>query len=163
MQRPIIILEPSFMQIRSLRIVPLALLGLAFCLPSWGQSTGNWTLFGGALLGSPSGFAAGAGVGFHLTPHVDFEPTIAFGRKAGAGLFSLDGSFLYNFHLSSTRVVPYVLGGVGLAEFGGTTHGSPIVGFGARSPLHHGFYIRPEVRLAGNGLSRFTIGISKSF
>lgn len=153
------------MTFRLQRVLPVLaiFLGMSLSLPAWGQSTGNWTLFGGALLSNPSGFVVGGGLGLNLTRHVDFEPTIAFGRKGGNGVFTLDGSFLYNFHLSNTRIVPYVLGGVGLAEIGGITHGSPIVGFGARFPLHDGFYVRPEVRIAGDGLSRFTIGISKSF
>ncbi len=131
-------------------------------LPAQAQHPNNWTLFGGALF-SPSGFEMGGGLGMGITNNVFFEPTIAFGRAGSEGVFSLDGSFEYVFHLSDTRVRPYALGGVGLAQFGGKTHGSPIVGFGAFFPLSGGFSIRPEVRIAGDGLSRFTIGISKSF
>lgn len=139
------------------------LLAVLSVLPCQAQRANNWTLFGGALLSSPSGFVIGGGLGLHLTPNVSFEPTLAIGRKGGEGVFTLDGSFSYIFHLSDTRIRPYVLGGVGLAQIGGTTHGSPIAGFGAYFPLENGFFIRPEVRIAGDGLSRFTIGISKSF
>ncbi len=145
--------------------LPAALLLLALSgEPCLAQHANNWTLFGGALLSSPSGFVLGGGLGLHVTPNVYFEPTLALGRKDSHGLFSLDGSFEYVFHLSDTRIRPYVLGGVGLAQIGGDTHGSPIIGVGAFFPLASGgISIRPEVRVAGDGLSRFTIGISKSF
>ncbi len=144
--------------------VLLILVGLFWCAGSLrAQDPGTYTFFGGALLGSPSGFAVGAGLGFDLTHNVTFEPTVALGRTGNDNMFSLDGSFLYNFHLSDTGIVPYVLGGVGLAQFGNETHGSPILGFGARFPLHNGWQLRPEVRFADHGLARFTFGLSHSF
>ncbi len=144
----------------------LAVIGCALLsLPAaaQGPGEGSITFFGGALFGEPSGFAAGVGLGLPVTGNVGFEPTVALGRSGHSNVFTLDGSFLYNFHLSDTRVVPYVLGGVGLAQWGGSTHGSPIVGIGIRLPLGGGTWIRPEIRAGDHGLGRFTIGISKSF
>lgn len=144
----------------------LALLGCALLsLPAAAQhpGDGSFTFFGGALLGSPSGFVAGVGLGLPVTTNVSFEPTLSLGRSGHSNVFTLDGSFLYNFHLSDSGVVPYVLGGVGLAQWGSSTHGSPIIGIGARFPIGGDTWIRPEIRAGDHGLGRFTIGISKSF
>lgn len=144
----------------------LAVIGCALLsLPAAAQrpGEGSITFFGGALFGEPSGFAGGVGLGLPVTGNVSFEPTIALGRSGHSNVFTLDGSFLYNFHLSGSHVVPYVLGGVGLAQWGGSTHGSPIIGMGIRFPLGNDTWIRPEIRAGDHGLGRFTIGISKSF
>lgn len=134
-------------------------------LAAWGAAQGpaRYTIFGGALLGSPSGFVAGANLTFDINHNITFDPGIAGGRSGHTGLFTASGVFRYEFHLDDEAFVPYVLGGVGLSQFGSATHGSAIVGLGARFPLHHGFWIVPEVRGADHGLARFTIGISKSF
>ena len=148
------------------RMILMLVLGCAvLSLPAMAQHAGDGevTFFGGALLGSPSGFVAGAGLGFGLTPHVSFEPTVALGRSGHSNVFTLDGSFLYNFRIPDSRISSYVLGGVGLAQWGGSTHGSPIIGAGLRFPIGEGAYIRPELRFGDHGLGRFTIGLSKSF
>ncbi|MGH9534649.1 MAG: hypothetical protein ACRD2E_07300 [Terriglobales bacterium] len=141
----------------------ILLVGLAFTRPAAAQNVQSVTFFGGALLGSPNGFGAGAGLGISVTHNVSFQPTFLVGRQGGVGIFTLDGSFLYHFHISNSRLVPYLLGGVGLAEYGNSTHGSPIVGGGIEFPVRDGWQIRPEVRLATHGLSRFSIGLTKTF
>jgi hypothetical protein len=148
---------------KSLLACLVLLVGLAFTRPAVAQNVHSATFFGGALLGSPNGFGAGAGLGISLTRNVSFEPTFLFGRQGGDGVFTLDGSFLYHFHLSDSRLVPYLLGGVGLAEYDGHTHGSPIIGGGIAFPVDNGWQIRPEVRIGTHGLSRFTIGLTKTF
>lgn len=135
----------------------------ALCLGSWAQSPARYTFFGGALLGSPNGFAVGAGLTFAMNHNVSFDPSIAVGRSGHTGLFTADGVFRYEFHPDNEAIIPYVLGGVGLAQWGSSTHGSAIAGLGARIPIGHGTWIVPEVRAADHGLARFTIGISKSF
>lgn len=127
------------------------------------QGPARYTVFGGALLGSPSGFVGGAGLSFALTHNFTFDPSAAIGRAGHTGLFTLDGSFHYEFHPDDEAFIPYVLAGVGLAQWGSDTTGSALIGVGARIPLHNGLWIVPEVRAGGHGLSRFTIGISKSF
>lgn len=148
---------------KSLLACLVLLVGLACARPAMAQEVRSYSLFGGALLGSPNGFGAGAGLGIGVTRNITFEPTVLFGRQGGSGVFTLDGSFLYHFHLSDTRVVPYILGGVGLAQYAGSTHGSPIIGGGVAFPLHDGWQVRPEVRVGTHGLSRFTIGLTKTF
>ena len=148
------------------RMFLMAIMGCALLsLPAAAQhpNDGSFTFFGGALLGSPSGFGGGVGLGIPLTTNASFEPTVALGRSGHSNVFTLDGSFVYNFHLPDSGIVPYVLGGVGLAQWGGSTHGSPIIGIGARFPLGGDTWIRPEIRAADHGLSRFTIGITKTF
>jgi len=135
----------------------------AFCLAGSAQSPVRYTFFGGALLGSPNGFAAGGALNFAINRNVSFEPSLALGRSGNEGLFTADGVFHYDFHLDDEAIIPYLLGGVGLAQWGSATHGSAIIGVGARIPLGHGTWLVPEVRGATHGLARFTIGISKSF
>lgn len=127
------------------------------------QGSTGWTLFAGAVTQPSSGFAAGGGVFLKVAPKVYFEPTFSLGQVGHDGLFTLDGSFRYMFHLQGSQIKPYVLGGVGLSEFDGSTHGSPIVGVGARFPTSGGWAIEPEFRIAGDGLGRFTIGLVKTF
>jgi hypothetical protein len=105
----------------------------------------------------------GAGLSFDINRNVGFEPTIAIGRSGHSALFTADGTFHYEFHPDDEAVIPYILGGVGLAQWGSATHGSGIVGAGALFPIGHHTWIVPEVRAGGHGLARFTIGISKSF
>ena len=142
------------------RLVILTLLA-ALTLPAWGQS--RYTVFAGALLGSPSGFAVGAGVNFPINHTVSFEPSVAVGRSGHQGLFTADGVFHFTLHPDDEAFTPYLLGGVGLAQWGSATHGSVIGGVGAYIPIGHGVWITPEVRAGERGLARFTIGISKSF
>ncbi|MGH9394580.1 MAG: hypothetical protein ACRD1E_10455 [Terriglobales bacterium] len=132
-------------------------------LPGLAQGPVRYNFFGGALLGTPNGFTAGAGLTFALHHNISFDPTVAVGRSGHAGLFTLDGSFRYEFHPDDEAIIPYLLVGVGLAQWGSATHGSGIVGVGARFPIGHNTWIVPEVRGATHGLARFTIGISKSF
>jgi hypothetical protein len=149
----------------------LRLVSAGFCLLAFfamsgilsAQGPGRYTFFGGAVLGSPSGFVGGAGVSFGLTHNLTFDPSVAIGRSGHSGLFTLDGSFHYEFHPDDAAFVPYVLAGVGLAQWGSDTSGSALIGVGARIPLHHDMWIVPEVRAGAHGLGRFTIGISKSF
>lgn len=148
---------------KSLLACLVLLVALGCVRPATAQNVRSYTLFGGALLGSPNGFGAGAGLGIGVTQNITFEPTILFGRQGGAGVFTVDGSFLYHFHLSDSRLAPYILGGVGLAQYEGSTHGSPIIGAGIAFPLHDGWQVRPEVRVGTHGLSRFTIGLTKTF
>lgn len=145
------------------RVWILPALLCAFCLAGRAQSPVRYNLFGGALLGSPNGFSAGAGLNFAINRNVSFEPSVAFGRSGHTGLFTADGVFHYAFHVDDEAIIPYLLGGVGLAQWGSATHGSGIIGIGARIPLGHGTWLQPEVRGATHGLARFTIGISKSF
>lgn len=140
-----------------------ALALMIFALPGMAQAPARYTFFGGALLGTPNGFSAGAGLTFNINHNVSFDPTAAVGRSGSTGLFTLDGVFRYEFHVDDEAVIPYLLGGVGLAQWGSSTHGSGIVGVGARFPIGHRMWIVPEVRGATHGLARFTIGISKSF
>ncbi|MGH9474567.1 MAG: hypothetical protein ACRD1M_17695 [Terriglobales bacterium] len=140
----------------------LIILGLG-ALPGWSQAPVRYTFLGGALLGTPSGFAVGAGLTFNINRNVSFDPGIAVGRSGDTGLFTASGVFRYEFHPDNEAVIPYILGGVGLSQWGSATHGSAIGGVGARFPIGHGTWIVPEVRLADHGLARFTIGISKSF
>jgi hypothetical protein len=145
------------------------LLALFFISPRLSQAqkkgggANSVTFFGGALFGDGNGFGVGAEVSFPLTNNVDFEPSLLIGRIGDNSMFSLDGSFLYNFRIRDSKIVPYVLGGVGLAQFGSATHGSPIIGAGARFPLNGSTEIRPEIRAGTAGLARFTIGITKRF
>lgn len=148
---------------KSLLACLVLLVGLAWARPAAAQSVRSFSFFGGALLGSPNGFGAGAGLGIGITRNVSFEPTILFGRQGGSGVFTLDGSFLYHFHLRDSRISPYLLGGVGLAEYDDSTHGSPLIGAGVAFPLSDGWQIRPEVRVGTHALSRFTIGLTKTF
>lgn len=141
----------------------LAAVLVALALPGLGQSPARYTFFGGALLGTPNGFTAGAGLTFNLSHNVSFEPTAAVGRSGHTGLFTVDGTFRYEFHPDDQAIIPYLLGGVGLAQWGSQTHGSGIIGVGARFPIGHHTWIEPEVRGATHGLARFTIGITKSF
>ncbi len=133
------------------------------CSAGLAQKPVRYNFFGGALLGTPNGFTAGAGLTFAINRNVTFDPTIAVGRSGSAGLFTADGVFHYEFHPDNEVIIPYILGGVGLAQWGSATHGSAIVGAGARIPIGHGIWITPEVRGATHGLARFTIGITKSF
>lgn len=142
-------------------VMVLCALGLA--LPLQAQNVGSVTFFGGAVLGTPSGFEGGAGLGLNVTRNVTFEPTFAVGHTGDFNVFTLDGSFLYNFRLQHGQPIPYILGGVGLAQFGGDTHGSPLIGAGIRFPISNGWQIRPEIRWGTHGLSRFTIGLTKTF
>ncbi|MGH9481950.1 MAG: hypothetical protein ACRD1L_07625 [Terriglobales bacterium] len=127
------------------------------------QGPARYTFFGGALLGTPNGFGAGAGLTFALKDNFSFDPGVAVGRSGGSGLFTLDGVFRYEFHPDDEAFIPYLVGGVGLAQWGSATHGSGIVGIGARIPIGKHAWIVPEVRGATHGLARFTIGYSKSF
>ncbi|MGH9467751.1 MAG: hypothetical protein ACRD1Y_10390 [Terriglobales bacterium] len=140
-----------------------ALTLLVACLPALGQGTVRYNVFGGALLGSPSGFSAGGALIFPINRHVSFVPSAAFGRSGNTGLFTLDGTFRYAFHPDDEAFIPYILGGVGLSQWGSSTHGSAIAGGGVRFPIGHGAWIVPEVRAGEHGLARFTIGFSKSF
>ena len=133
-----------------------------FCLPGLAQSP-RYTLFGGALLGSPSGFTVGGGLDFAIAHNVSFDPSIAGGRTGSAGVFTAQGVFDYSFHPDDEAFIPYILGGVGLAEVGSVTHGSVIAGVGVRFPIGNGEWIVPEVQVGDHGLGRFTIGFSKSF
>ena len=130
---------------------------------AWGQGPVRYTFFGGALLGTPNGFNAGAGLTFAINHSVSFDPSVTVGRSGSTGLFTADGVFRYEFHPDDQAIIPYLLGGVGLAQWGSTTHGSAIAGVGARIPIGHQVWIVPEIRGATHGLARFTIGISKSF
>lgn len=123
----------------------------------------RYTLFGGALLGAPNGFTLGVGLALPINRNVSFEPSVAGGRSGHAGLFTADGVFTYAFHLDDEAFVPYILGGVGLAQWGSASHGSAIAGFGVRFPIGNDAWITPEVRAGSHGLARFTIGYSKSF
>lgn len=145
------------------RVVMVGLMAGLFAVVGLAQGPVRYTIFGGALLGSPSGFAGGGGLTFAINHNVTFDPGIAVGRSGHTGLFTASGVFRYEFHPDDEAFIPYILGGVGLSQWGSATHGSAIVGLGARIPLHHGFWIVPEVRGADHGLARFTIGISKSF
>lgn len=149
------------------RIGRMAMLAAAFALAAAtgaaAQGPARYTVFGGALLGTPSGFGAGANLTFNLNHNVSFDPGLAVGRSGNTGLFTASGVFRYEFHVDDEALIPYLLGGVGLSQWGSTTHGSAIVGVGARIPLHHELWIVPEVRAGDHGLARFTIGISKSF
>lgn len=133
----------------------------ALSVPGFSQA--RYTFFGGALLGSPSGFGVGAGLNFPINRTVSFEPTVAVGRSGHTGLFTADGVFHFAFHPDDEAVIPYLLGGVGVVQWGSATHGSAIGGVGARFPIGRGTWIVPELRFADHGLARFTIGISKSF
>lgn len=133
------------------------------CSAGLAQRPVRYTFFGGALLGTPNGFSAGAGLTFAINRNVTFEPTIAAGRSGNTGLFTADGVFHYEFHPDNEVIIPYILGGVGLSQWGSSTHGSGIVGLGARIPIGHDAWITPEVRGATHGLARFTIGFTKSF
>lgn len=139
----------------------LCALGLMLPLHAQNQTTANF--FGGAILGTPSGFAGGVGLGLPVTSNVTFEPSFAVGHTGHVNVFTLDGVFDYNFHLRDEKPVPYVLGGVGLAQYDSTTHGSPLIGAGVRFPVANGWQIRPEIRWGTHGLSRFTIGFTKTF
>lgn len=139
-----------------LSVAMMAALGAA-------QGPARYTIFGGAVLGTPSGFEAGADLTFKINRNVSFDPGIAVGRSGHTGLFTASGVFRYEFHLDDEAFVPYLLGGVGLSQWGSSTHGSGIIGIGARFPLHHDLWVVPEVRAGDHGLARFTIGISKSF
>ncbi|MGH9412514.1 MAG: hypothetical protein ACRD0Y_02130 [Terriglobales bacterium] len=142
----------------------IALVGLLLAsLPALAQRPARYNIFGGALLGSPSGFAAGGELIFPINRHVSFVPSAALGRSGHTGLFTLDGTFRYAFHLDDEAFIPYLLGGVGLSQWGSATHGSGIIGAGVRFPIGHEMWIVPEVRAADHGLARFTIGFSKSF
>ncbi|MGN6592912.1 MAG: hypothetical protein ACTHJX_08440 [Terriglobales bacterium] len=143
--------------------VMVALGMVIFALPALAQQPSRYTFFGGALLGSPNGFAAGAGLTFDINRNVSFDPQFSLGRSGHAGLFTLSGVFRYEFHVDDEAVVPYLLGGIGLAQWDSSTHGSAIAGVGARFPIGHHTWIVPEVRAATHGLARVSIGISKSF
>jgi|SRR6185312_13199594 len=145
------------------RVCVLGVTLLTLALGGWAQGPARYTLFAGPLLGSPSGFSAGAGLNFAITHNVSFEPSAALGRTGHSGVFTLDGVFHYEFHPDDQAFIPYLLGGVGLAQWGSATHGSAIIGIGARFPIGHDVWIVPEVRAADHGLARFTIGFSKSF
>src|SRR6185437_10163971 len=123
------------MSLKSGAFAALAL--ILFALPAMAQAPARYTFFGGALLGTPNGFSAGAGLTFNINRNVSFDPTAAVGRSGHTGLFTL--------------------GGVGLAQWGSSTHGSGIAGVGARFPIGHHAWIVPEVRGATHGLARFTI------
>lgn len=154
----------QFPMFRKLPVLGLLLFGcLLLMRPAAAQNVGSVTFFGGALLGSPTGFAGGAGLGLNVTHNITFEPTFAIGRAGHENVFTLDGSFLYNFHLQDGEPTPYILGGVGMSQYGGATHGSPLIGAGVRFPLHNGWQLRPEVRVGTHGLSRFTIGLTRTF
>lgn len=140
----------------------LILLGLG-ALPGLSQAPARYTFLGGALLGTPNGFAVGAGLTFNINRNVSFDPGLAVGRSGHTGLFTASGVFRYEFHPDDEAVIPYLLGGVGLAQWASATHGSAIGGLGARFPIGHHVWIVPEVRFATHGLARFTIGLSKSF
>lgn len=140
------------------------ILVLAACaLPGWAQAPARYQIFAGPLLGSPSGFAAGAGLVFDINHEVSFVPTLAVGRTGHTGLLTVDGTFRYAFHPDDEAFIPYILGGVGLVQWGSATHGSAIAGVGMRIPLHHDTWIVPEIRAGSHGAARFTIGISKRF
>lgn len=147
---------------KHLRLI-LALSLVIFALPAMAQQPSRYTFFGGALPGSPSGFAAGAGLTFDLNRNLSFDPGFSLGRSGNAGLLTLSGVFRYDFHVDDEAVIPYLLGGVGMAQWGSATHGSAIGGLGARFPIGHHTWIVPEVRLATHGLARISIGFSKSF
>lgn len=142
----------------------MAVLALTMALlPALASAQARFDVFGGAVLGSPSGFLAGGDLIFPINHNVSFVPSAAVGRSGDTGLFTLDGTFRYAFHLDDEAFVPYILGGVGMSQWGSTTHGSGIIGVGVRFPVGHGVWIVPEVRAADHGLARFTIGFSKSF
>ncbi|MGH9540539.1 MAG: hypothetical protein ACRD2H_01490 [Terriglobales bacterium] len=149
--------------IRKSGLIVTLLCALGLMLPLGAQNVSTATFFGGAILGDPSGFQGGAGLGFGITHNVSFEPSFAIGRTGGVNVFTLDGVFDYNFHLQHGQPIPYILGGVGLAQYANSTHGSPIVGGGVRFPISDGWQIRPEIRWGTHGLSRFTIGLTKTF
>lgn len=136
---------------------------VVLALPGWGQAPVRYTFLGGAMLGTPNGFSAGAGLTFAINHNVTFDPGFAVGRSGNTGMFTVSGVFRYEFHPDDEAIIPYLLGGVGLAQWGSTTHGSGIAGVGARIPIGHQVWIVPEVRGATHGLARFTIGFSKSF
>lgn len=139
----------------------ILVLGLAS--PAAAQSARRVSFFGGALFTDSSGFAGGVGLGLGLTRNVVFEPTFAVGRSGHSNLFTLDGSFAYEFHPDDEAFVPYLLAGVGMSQFGSSTHGSGIVGGGIRFPIGHNEWIQPEVRAGAHGLGRFTIAFTKTF
>lgn len=142
----------------------LMAVALAFlALPGLAQAPARYTFFGGALLGTPNGFTAGAGLTFAMNHNLSFDPSLAVGRSGHTGLLTVDGVFRYEFHPDDEAIIPYLLGGVGLAQWGSATHGSGIIGLGARIPIGHHTWIVPELRGATHGLARFTIGITKSF
>ncbi|MGH9487243.1 MAG: hypothetical protein ACRD04_06580 [Terriglobales bacterium] len=141
----------------------LALLALLVALPALARAQARYDIYGGAILGSPSGFLGGGELIFPINRHISFVPDVAVGRSGHTGLFTLDGTFRYAFHPDDEAFIPYLLGGVGMSQWGTSTHGSAIVGLGARFPIGNGVWIVPEVRAGTHGLARFTIGISKSF
>ncbi|MGH9475048.1 MAG: hypothetical protein ACRD1C_01815 [Terriglobales bacterium] len=142
----------------------MAMAAMLTFLPGLTQAQATrFDVFGGAILGSPTGFLGGGDLVFPINRNFSFVPSAAVGRSGHTGLFTLDGTFRYAFHPDDQAFVPYVLGGVGMAQWGSATHGSAIIGVGARFPVGHGVWIVPEVRAASHGLARFTIGFSKSF
>lgn len=143
----------------------LALLGLlALGRPASAQTaTPRYSIFAADLFGSPNGFGLGGSVALALPSDFLIEPSLVIGRRQGQAIFTADGAFLYEFHPDDEVIIPYLLGGIGMAQYGGNTYGGVLAGFGARIPVHHQTWVQLELRAGRHGLGRFTLGLSKNF
>jgi len=110
-----------------------------------------------------TGFDIGAGVGFMPIKNNDkFEVSgdFGFGRAGGVNGFTISFLGQYNIHLTSSKTMPFLGGGLGIGHaVGATNAGFELLG-GAQFEMSSGRAIRAELRFlfAGGGTTTYILG-----
>ncbi len=101
---------------------------------------------------------------FYLTPRFSLQPELVYMyHSPGDKDWVVVPAFAAVLRSGEKRVVPYVIGGVGLlyhrGAFGSGTSFSAGVGLGTKIFLSERWYLAPEVRVGWEPFLRATVGI----
>ena len=127
-------------------------------------------------------FVVGTATRFHLTRHWSIEPEFNYMRRSSNDHdFVVQPNVVYEFNRLGDRVVPYLIGGVGVVRHKSVFHGNDFVtgapvtfdtsyttwsasaGGGLKVFLSKHLFVAPEARLGRQPTARATISIGYVF
>ena len=133
------------------------------------RGTGGWTGF--VDESSQDHLFVGASVRYYLTPKFSVEPEFQYLYNAEEDRdFVLLANVAYDFRAPGARVVPYVIGGLGMlwhrssGAFGtfSANHGFASSGFGTKVYVNDRWFVSPEFRIGWEAHVRFTVSVGRS-
>jgi hypothetical protein len=127
-------------------------------------------------------FVVGAATRIHISRHWSIEPEFNYMRRSPNDQdYVVQPNVVYEFHSPGDRVVPYLIGGVGVIRHKSVFHGSDFVtgapvtfdtsyttwsasaGAGLKVFLSKRLFVAPEARVGHEPIIRASVGIGYVF